>query len=557
MNNKQVGEVIKDYLSIHNQNLFSLIIFISGLVAYLPGSQIPSLFGDDWGFYVNGLGKLACPEMITDWRPLDMCVISLSSKLFGLNIELYHILLLFLSVIVPLLFFYFLERLFRDQTIVNLLITEILIVYPIDIAHHWLNIVNYRIVAIFLLIGGIFLINYWRDSSWKYLGLSTLFLIISVGVYDIHLGILILGSFLLFLMPQKSGKRYRIGLLAPMAIAVGSIILHILTPGTVYGGWSLKNIIFSPGIIIGRIIHVFRLNFYDGWRPIIGKFLHINSNIKGTILFLILLILAFMFGLLFIWLQKSVKQYNPISTDFNMKKWMRLLLFGLLFMGAGYIPIILFSPLDFNFVNSRLHIMASFGGAIILISLLGMIARVFHNRVPNANYILPMLAVVFFIAGIYNQWSWNHFSTRTAWANQKDIWNAIFKAVPDIAPNTVIGLILPDEMAHVEIRAFQSGPFGFSSGLSAFYGKDLHGFFQYSGIKPEQTTNGGIKYDSGYSAAAYDSVVLLEYNLSERKITVLRGFSIKKPDGTVVEIPVCHDCILDHQNDFPLSYLVK
>jgi hypothetical protein len=558
INNSSTPKDEFNYLIHKYYYLFPIIILLTSLFAYTPGVQIPTLFGDDWGFFVHQYGQLDCPKSLDTPRPLDHCATYLLSRLIGLNIGANHIILLVLNLVVPLLFFYLLENIFQEKSLINFLITFVFIVFPTDINHHWLNIINYRVVSILMLGGGILFLKYWRTARWQYLGLSTLLFLISIGIYEIHLGLLIAGSLLVFLFPKNRNKYYRIGLLIPMLISGAAIIWRVLIPASDYGGWSLQAIDLTPSIIITKIAYLIKVNAYYGWSFVFEGLTGAKSGFWLEIfLIMALVLLTFIFSLLF--KSRGRSGEKELTRTFpSLNGWLKYLLLGLVLIVAGYFPIIVFNRLNLDFDNARIHIMASFGGAITLIALLGILVRAFRNQSAKGYAIISILVLIFFMTGVTHQWKFNYFETKTAWEQQKSIWKAIFQAVPDISPNTTLVLLLPEEMDAAKIPSFLSGPYGFSSGLSALYGKSgIQGYFQYNQVQPEQITESGLQsIFANYPPIPYPSIVLFQYDPADHKLIMIDELIMETPAGKI-PVPLCNACLINRPNDLQLSYLVR
>jgi hypothetical protein len=212
------------------------------------------------------------------------------------------------------------------------------------------------------------------------------------------------------------------------------------------------------------------------------------------------------------------------------RRFASLFAMGLASAIAGYLPIVIAGEPSLNGVNSRVNTFASFGGSLMVVSILGVLAALTSRRGSELKRLLaagtaPLLA----LAMITQVWA--QYDARTAWREQTQIWRELFVLAPDIVDGTMVYIVLPGYEDRVGFENWRRTPLFFgwepSSAIQLLYGKrDLNVNVIFPNVNPGigmpvPTENRILDpYPEGVSTS-YDRALFVVFDGSPRHLRVL------------------------------------
>lgn len=101
-------------------------------------------------------------------------------------------------------------------------------------------------------------------------------LVISLGMYETHVGLTAASSVALFLLSKRQSQRRRMAVLTPAFVVVLFSIWRWsaqLNLGFAFGH-STESLVYSPFALVSRIISGYRISLLSGWLAWLQRFFH-------------------------------------------------------------------------------------------------------------------------------------------------------------------------------------------------------------------------------------------------------------------------------------------
>jgi hypothetical protein len=565
--------------ALHPQTIGSLLILIVGLLSVSNSLTVPAIFGDDWISYVKLPleGGLTCPD--DQPRFLLNCPPALQIGLFGLNFTAHRLATLLTAFGASIALFLLLNRLFPGYMLVNLGAALLYLVYPLDNFRQFSIVAAYiNLSYIFLFLAFIALIRFREaPGAGRWLLAMALF-VLSLGLYETVLGVMIAGSLGFYLGSAGLEKRPRLALLGPALLGLAFIVfraLYQLTAGRTYGH-PTEQLALAPGELMERVYLALRYLFHWAWtQPLIGALPGLIPPGGHDNLYATLLILGLLLGLAAaIWLLGGMKRLQRASlrlggyfrarAEAPPKEALALCGLGLLLMGAGFFPILLaFYPMA-RLEITRVFSLSAAGACLITALALWLLGGgISRLRLKNAS-LTPLAFVILLTPLVLYGMAVKSLlgeSFRQGWETQKAIWNQFFEKAPDFAPGTYVVLLLPNYDKLLDMAPIQAGYDSFEYALSSLYGhRELIGAFREVGLESLVYTRDGLIVDPVYYPVVmpYERVVIFQFDAAQNELQQVKaippGVSAALPQGQ----PLCQDCILPQPaRDTSLRWLVQ
>ena len=522
----------RQYFVSHKERLVTIFVFLTVSLVSFGTFNSTILSSDDWTFiaakYVFGTLK---PIDITDRRPLTLAFYYLLARLFGLHVEYYYAINFVILFLTALLIYAILIRVFPQFTWFASLVALVQLVYPVDYSRTWLIMSYIRFWWLVNLCAIWMFIAYLETGEkWKLI-VALIGIILSLGAYEGQLGIVLLtGIAITFLFPKIPIRR--------RVTISGSIILV----GIFFVGWRfflqprilnvkdtyIGSVQFVPPIIIERYIQGLEI-FIEGWIITIRDLFQSQwKAIKLPLIGLTILYIITCYVVFRILNKTESHQNSTTSQKLSMVKFfLALIPVGVAYWAAGYIPVIfLYSPvLQGN--ASRVNTYAVEGASIVLVAVVAVLATL----IAKSNFQIPYisLAILFPIivaGGVFIQLQLNR-ENQIAWQTQKDIWNGVFDAIPNIKDGNKIVIIIP---GYQHLQPLASLPFTaaweLDDGAKVLYNNpNIGGYYYYKDIQPTELlfTKNGFRPISTGKIVSYKRLIFVSYDLESRNVELVES----------------------------------
>lgn len=472
------------------------ILLLAALTALAYGwaARTPSIFGDEWGLlstYIN-LGAPAYPEGDVAVRPFGLSWISIVHRLVGANMVAYHAFAALISFVSAILLLLTLDIMLPDWAAYNGAVAALYLLFPADMTRMWLA-GNVTYGAAVHLAAAVFFALFWRDGRWWAWAIGMILSAFALGAYESGMGVMLALSGLAFLFGRHRPRPERLGLLGPALVAIVYAVWRWqwqVAQVTAFGH-STSNLATSPISLGYRFLLGARYLLLTAWTDAGLTLLPFSSGNELITLAVGMLIVAALVGLALLAARqysRRARRLDPATgrdDDAGMGRMSALVkagAVGLVVLAAGYFPTILAVTPGAEYTASRAHSLPSIGAAMLIVAILFGVGWWLGRTPARARFIALAGLAPLLVLGLVAHLSVAN-ETRQAWAEQKMIWHDLFQQAPDIAPGTHVLLLLEgyDDPGKGP-RPIISGPWGVTSALNFFYGRDkLDGFFAVGG----------------------------------------------------------------------------
>ncbi len=522
----------------------------------------PALAADDWSQGIEALiyGNATWFDP-TNRRPLLYTPFLLQHTIFGFHFWAHYAFLWLINVGIAALLFKILCQIKEiNRFYFPEISTLLFLIFPTVYTHMWLTMLHGYLAMFFTLTFAYFLLQYVGQKKKPGLPLALLALLLSFGLYDGQIGVVLAWVLLLLLIFRRSGGRERwiaAASAALLAISFGFWRFwgpQLLGLGDRYLSW----ISISPEVLLSNLILGYKINLVWGWTAALQQRIPLPDSITAVV---------FLGGVIvFSWTITSLimRQISRRSTSYGrgprilqskksvVRPYAISLAVGLGLIGAGYFPVIVAFQPNLGGLGSRYNLFASIGGAITVASLL-LIASLYwtHSR-RQTTALFVAAAVPLLFLGVAKQMTVQH-ETRTAWEEQKDIWSQLFVQAPDFKKDTMVLFVLSgfeDRFGFQNSsRTPLSSSWEASSALRLLYDRpdltadvifpDAQGF-----IEPQLLQEGVLTVDGG-NITPYARVVAFEYAAERQELRQIFQVQADIFNGDAAPPRFCEDCLID------------
>lgn len=547
---KRVGSTLRSYLiiDIYNLKYWQIIIAITvlGLITYGKNAFTLTVFGDEWAV-VNMIvfdGTVNCLRSDANifLRPLAICWDSLLYHIFGLNIIAFHVATLMLMLLRAIIFFLVLDRLFPKWRLFSLACALLFLVYPTGF-HHLLFESGYQIVShIFFFLASLLLIIFYQSYKWWIYLLALTFLVLSLLLYEAHMGLIILITFILFVISRGQSIYRRVSYLVPIVMVIlfgAGRWLAQLQVGSMFGH-SVDAVALSPKILLSRLIGGYLISLSAGLVNALNDlfYRHKYSHVSPTLVWGAVITVAFIIFAFYLIYKFETVEVNDgsIPIPFSWTELFVILAGGLIVIGAGYIPMITVTRPSLTFIPSRVNVIPGIGAVLVLTAIFSMLPKLLGWKGRKAVFSFVAVALPLIILSSATQRA-SQIESEIAWNKHTGIWQQMFTIAPDIVPNTYVLLVMRDVGRPMRTWAFNNA-------LSVLYGhNDIEGQVFLGDYDSLTFTREGILGEAN-NLMPYDRTLLFVYDEENDKLEYVQ----KLPQDINLhpaDFSQCSNCILD------------
>jgi hypothetical protein len=562
------------------QHLYTFaILAIIALVSY-GVFYAPILQSDDWYLIIE---KFTHSTSYPAWldptlsRPFQFIWFRMLHSVFGMNIHAFYMVLGGLNLLAAFLFYCLVSRMVSQGGVVFALIAAaIFLVYPTGYTNMWLTMIGIKVVVCMILLYAWLLIIFVNSGRLLALGGASLLLLVSFGSYDGQFGLVCTWPLILIVLSRQTNIWRRLSLFVPLVLA-GVFVVYRMVGQQIIGisdeGYkSLVNI--APDVLISRMLEGYKISLGWSWTTILMQtilpWLANNAKVGYLVLGGITFVLWWLASRI-VYRQYGRGQEVEVNGWSLRQRWSQIRsyvytgLVGLVLVGAGYIPFIaIFEPALFNVTMSRIHIFASIGSAISLVSILMIGSLLFARYSEQAKYLFLVSALPFLLLGVATQVT-VQYNNLAAWRGQQRIWQELFSTVPSFRDDTMVLFIMPTDPPEGYLNRERRPLYAaweVSSALRVLYDNPT---LSAEVIFPDREwttepilTPKGVFSQYNRTDTPYNRVVTFVYESDTKPLRRLDDLPAELVEGKVGPIKLCPDCVLNEGGaNVPLRKLVE
>ncbi len=514
-----------------------VLIWIS-LCLFFKALPWLGLLNDDWFHFVTA--STHWQDIFTNWttwqRPLEGFIWVAAQRLFRNYIPGYYILLFSVQLLSAIVLFLLLGKMLRKRWGAALATAVLLLLFPTDQSRFWLSTLAYRF-------GLLFLLSAWYTAflsgskKRSYLWLSLVCSLLALLSNEMYLLLVFVSAFMRYYgdMPHnrlRAGWRESFRLGAPYLLVMVVYLFYRLMAPELFGLVDGKASLWGASVqeMLFKLRRIPAVNFWEAWLYSIRRMKELNW--QGIVVVSVVSITsAIGMGLV----SRTSKQtaadttgFGPATIGSQLVYWAKVLLFGLVLVLLGYVPVIYTSyQLYIGDPNSRLNIAASIGASLATVAFFDIIRAILDYvagyRLPTRTLSAVMFGIVVAMAS-GQQYVVRQDST-TAWHIQCSIWQQMFAQIPSLESESyVLVAALPYWQGSVRILASY---WEVSAALQFLYAdSSLNGDVLPADelpVKLEETTASRFRFygdhfttSSSETPIPYERLVLLEYASDDR-----------------------------------------
>ena len=467
-------------------------IFIVSLIYILDYRYFvsPPLRSDDWEWLVYSY--IFAPLKVVDLtnrRPFISTLFSLLTPIFGLRIQWYYVVNWLIIFVMGVVIYQIVVKVFPKHSWLALPIALIFLIYPVNYARTWLVIVMNALALLLALLVILLMIEYSKTGRGWLIIVGHILLVISLGMYEVGFGIVLLTTFFLC-CSGKIPKQRRVIIGTLFLTCIAFLVFRTFIQPKVLGihDFYLDSVSLSVPAIFQRYIQGLFI-FLFNW---IGPFLFGFGDKKYWAFVGICAVLLVVFLILLPRIIKSAKENPVFLYNERMHQIRSLLEMALLGAGlwvAGYIPMIaLWQPIFYG-DGSRVNMGAVPGAALFAVAASASLITLLAKKKEVIYRILIIMLIPMLLLGMVFQVHSQEVRFQV-WEVYKGFWRALFDVVPGFEEGTKVVIVIPgyDELGPFEMLPFR-GDWEAQSALRVLYNdQSLFAEYYYADI-PEHADN--------------------------------------------------------------------
>jgi hypothetical protein len=533
---------------------------------------VPALFMDDWTSVIERMVFDNAKWLDLAWRrPLLFAPFLMQYRVLGLHVTSYYLVIWSLYVLMAMLLYTIVNRFpIPRRRILGLVVALLFLVYPTNYTHMYLIQLGVYCSVVLTLLYGFFLLRFAQGGHWTTFALALICLLISLGLYELQVGIASAWALILFAVFRQPAVKRRLSLFMPVGL-MGAFALWRTLGYQVVGvnDQYLSQVVAEPKELLFRLLQGYKINLGWGWTYSLEQSLPWVSGAKSAALLLFGVIA--MIGILG-WITAKLsarEQRTGVTAGSRNQRTIQQYLFsaiiGVVLVGAGYMPVLTVFLPSLSDIGSRFNLFATIGGAVLIASVLMIGALLLAKNRRQSKYLFLAFAVLFVVLGIVTQAS-VQYHNRVAWREQQTIWHELFTVAPSFKDDTMVLFILPDFRDRVGYFNWQRTPLSASweasSAIRLLYANATLSADVYFPdieklVEPNLTDKGVLTRETG-TLTPYAQTVAFQYDSVTGSLSQLEQLPVELIPGAIGPIKLCSDCVLSEGVlDVPLRRLVQ
>ena len=421
----------------NNKIYFLFLAIITGLTFLIHYE--PALYSDDW--FMISYNYFTSDPLInwSDKRPLFFTYFRILFELTQFNINVFYLISGLTTFLTAVFLFKIINEFPPKKSVFSFCVSLVYLLLPYDLSRTWL--MNSYIHFSFLL----FLLFIWlqiefsKKNNYFYFWLGIISLSVSILMYEGQILLLAVWCIFIFFYNLKQKKKYFL-LLSPLLLIFLYSIYRIFNSSNLNDTY-MTQVVTDITEILKRLLEALKLLILGFTQPLREWFGFNGNLIPFFLLSFFVLCILLLIGLAGNLISKE-KNLSYKEKTLKSPKMPLNTAIGFIFMLAGFFPILLLIPPNISGVCSRVNFFILPGAAYTIVSLLTAIALMFFRKenlawVAVSFCILPLLLIGLFVQINVQK------DVQRSWNEQKDIWQAVFKSLPDIQDNSYVLIYSP------------------------------------------------------------------------------------------------------------------
>ncbi len=562
------------------QHIVTFLAFVLILLlTYLAHGLLhrPMLYGDDWQ---QGLENLMTHSVgWLNWenrRPLLFAPFLLQYTLFGTNLAAYSVILLLMNAATALLV-YLLSANFDlvHGKVFALAISMFVLVYPANYTQMWFTMLHGFSALLLGLLSIYLFLLFARAGSWRIYFAAMVCLWLSFLMYEIHAGLVMAWICFLLYYFRRASSSVRLGLL----FVIVQILLYAFVRVVGYQALGindeyLSQLDLTPQLLMMRLVLGYKIIVGWSWTSGARQLWRLpQGNLTLAAAITAVSLSCGWFTMQF-YSRTAAGRNEDQRLSANTKSESKILVFrqygwaaliGLAVIGAGYVPVISAYEPNLTGIGSRFNLVAIIGGALFLCSLLMLAAQALASCRQQVRVFFVAACLPLLLLGASIQAAVKLEDART-WQEQKQIWQALFEAAPDLKANAQVLLVLPGFEDRFAFETWRRPPFvgwwDVASGVRLLYNKpsltaDVLYLDVESGLEPALTAQGVFNAKRSL-LTPYRKVVAFAYDPAAQTMKQIVTLPAEWAPGVSTPVYLCDDCVLaGAKPDAPLRRLLQ
>jgi hypothetical protein len=544
-----------------------------GAVAVLAHALLhrPLLHSDDWYMGVQRL--LLGSAQWLDWsdrRPLHAAPYLLLFHLFGVKPAAYSFYLLALHVADAFLIYLIALRFpLRAGWWFALAVALLYLVHPAVYAHMWISMLQ-GYTGLTLALAAMYLLLRFCDgrrrADWWLYALAHVCLLVSLGMYEIQLGLAGLWILLLAVYARDAPRTRRLALLGLLPLLALFAVWRTAGHALISGSDSyLELAARDPVLLLERLLKGMRIVLVTSWPNALWQLA--GGAVSKQAAMLGLAAAVGLSGTLAWAATRGPRQAGRPRLHWapGAGGYAVALALGLAMAAAGYLPVITLYLPTLAGVDTRVHIVAAIGASVALASLLMLAALLVsaNGRQARAVFTAMVLPLLVAAGAVQLQIKEDHVQ---AWQEQKAIWRQVLADAPAFKAGTSLLIVLrgghyphgTEEWRRLPLASWWE----VRDGARVLYGDiSLDGNLLYPEMEvflESAVTPAGVRHAESRGVTPYAQVVAYIYERnpaggrgqggSLRRLDRLPAAWVEGATGPVV---LCGDCVVPRQGPPP------
>jgi hypothetical protein len=497
----------------------------------------PVIFNDDWCYIISSY--VYGPLNLVDWgsrRPLTLTLYAAVLGLGGLKLQIFYLLNFIITLASSVLFYFLIRRAFPKYAWLALPAALVYLVYPVDATRTWMVTIYIHFVQL-ITFGVIYLfVDYaGKGGAWRMI-LAWIGFLLTLGAYEGQFG-LVVGAAVVMVFSNRS-----------LAVKRKAVLSSIFLAGILFLAWRLwiqpqwlnihdnyfQEVQLSPVILIYRFYLAVKVFTVD-WAEPLAFYLGISQPLLVFLSYGAGLAAALAVYLLYPGQRsKTVEPMTWAQRDSLLKGLLVTAALGAFFWAAGFIPgLVIFTP-TWAGVASRGNNFAIAGASLLLVSLVTYAVLLAARSLGQVRAMTLAAVIPFILLGTLAQ-VWVHVENRSAWEEQKQLWNGIFTVLPGLKDGTTMMVVFP---GYDQLRPLQRLPLASQweancAAIVLYHNTSLQARFYYRDFSIPQPVllNLGVQDWDNEVIIPYEQTVFVYFDPADRSVRVIDRI------GDVVSLP--------------------
>jgi len=222
---------------------------------------VPALFMDDWTSVIERMVAGNAKWLDLAWRrPLLFAPFLIQYRVFGLHVTSYYIVLWSLHVLMATLLYAIVDRFpLLQRHLFGLIVALLFLVYPTNYTHMWVIVLGVYCSVVLTLFYGYFLLRFAQGGRWLTLALALICLLISLGLYELQVGVASAWAVILFIVYRQTAVKRRLSLFLPIGLmGVFSLWRTLGSQMVGVNDQYLSQVVTTPGVLLSRLVWAIR-----------------------------------------------------------------------------------------------------------------------------------------------------------------------------------------------------------------------------------------------------------------------------------------------------------